>query len=180
MEERKYSMSSNSIFNTMLRSFQQIEQKPLREDLLLYFGIVILVYCASFLMMLHDGGAGGFLFLLPFIIVLAGGLLTGAVVMLGTSLIEHFFLLFVDVKKNFEMTMKTAVYALAIVFPLAWAALLVSNSHLIVLPAIVFVILTFCGIRVFHSLSIDRAAFVSLATGAVLLFFSYRWLMGRW
>lgn len=119
-------------------------------------------------MMLHEGSAGGFLFLLPLIIVLTGGLLTGAVLLLGTSLIEQFFLLFVDVKKSFEMTMKTAVYALAVAIPLAWAALLF----------ITFVILTFCGIRVFHSLSIDRAAFVSLATGAVLLFFSYRWFDG--
>ncbi len=174
-------MSLKTIFNRTIRSIQQLEGKPLRDDLILYIGIVILVYCASFLMMIHEGGAAaGVVFLLPLTIVLAGGLLTGAVVLLGTSLIEHFFLLFVDVKKSFEMTMKTAVYTLAVVFPLVWAALLVSNSHLIVLPAIVFVILTFCGIRIFHSLSIDRAAFVSLATGAVLLCFSYRWLMGQW
>lgn len=172
-------MSSKTIFNTIIRSFEQIEQKPLRDDLLLYFGIVILVYCASFFLMLHEGGAGGFLFLLPFIIVLASGLLTGAVLLLGTSLIEHFFLLFVDVRKSFEMTMKTAVYALAVVFPLAWAALLIPNLLLAVLLIVIFVLLTFCGIRVFHSLSIDRSAFVSLATGAVLLFFSYRWLIGQ-
>ncbi|GAA5262735.1 YIP1 family protein [Methanocalculus sp.] len=172
-------MSSKTIFNTILRSFQQIEQKPLRDDLLLYFGIVILVYCASFLMMLHEGDAGGFLFLLPFIIVIAGGLLTGAVLLLGTSLIEHFFLLFVDVRKSFEMTMKTAVYALVVAIPLAWAALLIPNIAFTALLIITFVILTFCGIRVFHSLSIDRAAFVSLATGAVLFFFSYRWLIGQ-
>ncbi len=172
-------MSSNSIFNRIICSFEQFEGKPLRDDLILYFGIVLIVYCASFLMMLHEEGAGGFVFLLPLTIVLAGGLLTGAVVLLGTSLIEHFFLLFVDVKKSFEMTMKMAVYALVVVFPLAWAALLISNIPPTALLIIVFVLLTFCGIRVFHSVSIDRAAFVSLATGAVLLFFSYRWLLGR-
>lgn len=172
-------MSSKTIFKTILRSFQQIEQKPLRDDLLLYFGIVILVYCASFLMMLHEGDAGGFLFLLPFIIVIAGGLLTGAVLLLGTSLIEHFFLLFVDVRKSFEMTMKTAVYALVVVIPLFWAVIIIPNLWLSVLLIIVFILLTFSGIRVFHSVSIDRAAFVSLATGAVLFFFSYRWLIGQ-
>lgn len=131
-------------------------------------------------MMLCEGGAAfGVVFLLPLTIVLAGGLLTGAFVLLGTSLIEQFFLLFVDVKRSFEMTMKTAVYTLAIVFPLAWAALLIPNIPLTALLIIVFVLLTFCGIRVFHSVSIDRAAFVSLATGAVLLFFSYRWLFGQ-
>lgn len=172
-------MSSNRFFTTIIRSFEQLEQKSLRDDLLLYFGVVILVYCASFLMMLHEGGAGGFVFLLPLAIVLAGGLLTGAVLLLGTSLIEQFFLLFVDVKKSFEMTMKTAVYALVVAIPLAWAALLIPNIAFTALLIITFVVLTFCGIRVFHSVSTDRAAFVSLATGAVLLFFSYRWLIGQ-
>ncbi|MDO8840776.1 hypothetical protein [Methanocalculus sp.] len=173
-------MSSNNIFNTIIRSFEQLEGKPLRNDLLLYFGIVILVYFASFLMMLHEGGAAfDVVFLLPFTIVLTIGLLTGAVVLLATSLIEHFFLLFVDVKKSFEMTMKTAVYALSVTIPLFWAVVLIPNVWLSALLIILFILLTFCGIRVFHSVSIDRAAFVSLATGAVMLFFSYRWLAGQ-
>jgi len=40
------------------------------------------------------------------LITLIQGLITGAVALLAISLVEHFFLLFVDVHREFELTMK--------------------------------------------------------------------------
>lgn len=102
------------------------------------------------------------------------GLITGgAVALLAVSLVEHFFLLFVDVHREFEQTMKSTVYALSPLILFSWAVLLkIPFAGLLFLAW--FCLSTFFGVRIFHEKSKDRAVFVALATGVVLAFYLHR------
>ncbi len=108
------------------------------------------------------------------LIVLVQGLITGgAVALLAVSLVEHFFLLFVDVHREFEQTMKSTVYALSPLILFSWAVLLkIPFAGLLFLAW--FCLSTFFGVRIFHEKSKDRAVFVALATGVVLAFYLHR------
>jgi len=110
------------------------------------------------------------------LITLIQGLITGAVALLAISLVEHFFLLFVDVHREFELTMKSAIYALSPCILFSWAVLLkIPFAGLLLLCC--FCLITYFGVRVFHELSKDRAAFISLATGVVLAIYFRRWVL---
>ncbi|NMA09937.1 MAG: hypothetical protein GX932_02810, partial [Methanomicrobiales archaeon] len=107
------------------------------------------------------------------LVTLTQGLITGAVALLAVSLVEHFFLLFVDVHREFEQTMKSTVYALSPLILFSWAVLLeVPFAGLILI--VWFCLSTYFGVVVFHEKSEDRAVFVALATGAVLAFYLHR------
>ncbi|MDD4567818.1 MAG: hypothetical protein PHU37_07930 [Methanoculleus chikugoensis] len=107
------------------------------------------------------------------LVTLIQGLMTGAVALLAISLVEHFFLLFVDVHRKFEKTMKSVVYALSPCILFSWAVLLkVPFAGLLLL--VCFGLLTYHGVWIFHELSGDRAAFAALATGAVLAYYLHR------
>lgn len=109
------------------------------------------------------------------VILLAWSLINGAVILLVVSLVEHFFLLFVDEKRGFERTVKSAVYALVPAILFGWAVAIIPHAGLLLL--ICFSQITYVGTRVFHEKSRDRAAFVALATGAALLPLCARWIL---
>ncbi|GAB7016251.1 hypothetical protein JCM10550A_16190 [Methanogenium cariaci] len=168
--------------------FQQRNTRSLQEDLRFFFAIVAIVsVCftlAAFLQGFYAGGnesgiAGwhlaGFI-LLGTVVGLLQGLIGGVIFLLGISLIEHFFLLFVDEDVEFEKTMKSVVYALFPAIPFFWAGVVVNVPLASLLMLICFGLITYYGIRVFHEKSKDRAAFVSLATSLVLLILFRRWI----
>ncbi|MCK9343261.1 MAG: YIP1 family protein [Massilibacteroides sp.] len=177
-------ISPESIFSSPRRRFQQLDEKPLRDDLIFYFAIVAVAsifWMADSILTgphpvdgpgiegLHRTGS----ILLSIFASLFMGLANGAVALLAVSLVEHFFLLFVDVHREFEKTMKSVVYALAPLILFSWAILLeVPFAGLLLL--VCFCLITYIGVRVFHEKSEDRAVFVALATGAVLAFYLHR------
>jgi len=165
--------------------FRQLNEKPLRDDLVFYAAIVA---TASILLMALplltgeapeiDGLHRTWFIVAGILIVLVQGLMTGAVALLAVSLVEHFFLLFVDVHREFEKTMKSAVYALSPLILFSWAVLLeVPFAGLLLLAW--FCLMTYLGVWIFHEKSEDRAVFVALATGAVLAYYLHR-AVGIW
>ena len=173
-------ISQETAFPGPRRAFQHLNEKPLRDDLVVYFAIVAVASVLFMALSLLTGEAAenGGMHRTGFIaagtlIVLVQGLITGAVALLAVSLVEHFFLLFVDVHREFEQTMKSVAYALAPLILFSWAVLLeVPFAGLLLLAG--FCLLTYFGVRVFHEKSGDRAVFVALATGAVLAFYLHR------
>ncbi|WP_292731602.1 Yip1 family protein [Methanoculleus sp.] len=177
-------ISQETTFSGPRRRFQQLDEKPLRDDLIFYFAIVavasIFWTAASILTGPHPVDGPGIEGLHQAGSVLSAifvgvflGLANGAVALLAVSLVEHFFLLFVDVHREFEKTMKSVVYALAPLILFSWAVLLgVPFAGLLLL--IWFCLMTYIGVWIFHEKSKDRAAFVALATGAVLAFYLHR------
>lgn len=166
------------------RLFQRLNEKPLRDDLGFYFAIVIAASVLFMMLPLLTGkepeidGMHRIGFMVAGILIsLVWGLITGAVALLAVSLVEHFFLLFVDVHREFEKTMKSAIYALSPFILFSWAVFLVTNPFAGLILLICFCLLTYLGVRVFHELSEDRAAFAALATGAVLAIYLHRWLL---
>ncbi|QYZ79152.1 hypothetical protein E2N92_06755 [Methanofollis formosanus] len=171
-----------NIFTGPGRLFDQLRIKSLQEDLLFFFTVVLAVSILSTLRTLlmypvHEPTA-------PYLI---GGMLFGAfgplqsmitwaVILLSVSLIEHFFLLFVDEHQGFERTMKSAIYALFPTVLFWWAAVILKIPYAGLLLLLCFTLITYSGIRKFHEKSKDRAAFVSLATSAVLLILFSRWI----
>ncbi|HOI14319.1 MAG TPA: hypothetical protein PLG75_10685, partial [Methanoculleus sp.] len=105
-------ISQKTAFPGPRRVFQQLNEKPLRDDLVLYFAIIAV---ASVLLMalsllagegVEIGGMHRIWFIVAgTLVTLTQGLITGAVALLAVSLVEHFFLLFVDVHREFEQTM---------------------------------------------------------------------------
>jgi len=173
-------ISPETIITGPRRHFQQLNEKPLRDDLVFYFAIVAV---ASVLFMALplltgeapevDGMHRAWSIVAGTLIVLVQGLMTGAVALLAVSLVEHFFLLFVDVHREFEQTMKSAVYALAPLILFSWAVLLeVPFAGLLLIAW--FCLSTYFGVWIFHEKSKDRAVFVALATGAVLAYYLHR------
>ncbi|MDK2889708.1 MAG: hypothetical protein PWR21_340 [Methanoculleus sp.] len=184
-------ISPETIITGPRRVFQHLNEKPLRDDLIFYFAIVaaasIFWTAASILTEPHpvDGlgieglhQAGSVLSTI-FVGVFLGfvgvflGLANGAVALLAVSLVEHFFLLFVDVHREFEKTMKSAVYALSPLILFSWAVLLeIPFAGLLLLAW--FCLSTYLGVWIFHEKSKDRAVFVALATGVVLAYYLHR------
>ena len=110
------------------------------------------------------------------LITLPQGLITGAVALLAVSLVEHFILLFVDVHREFEQTMKSAVYALSPLVLFSWAVLLkIAFAGLLLLAWFCFS--SYFGVWIYHEKSKDRAGFVALASGVVLTYYLHRWLL---
>ncbi|PKL61511.1 MAG: hypothetical protein CVV31_11045 [Methanomicrobiales archaeon HGW-Methanomicrobiales-2] len=162
------------------RYFQQLDEKPLRDDLTFYFAIVAVASVLFMVLLLLTGGAAEidgthriWFIAAGTLITLVQGLITGAVALLAVSLVEHFFLLFVDVHREFEKTMKSVVYALAPLILFSWAVLLeVPFAGLLLLAW--FCLSTYFGVWIFHEKSKDRAVFVALATGVVLAYYLHR------
>ncbi len=166
------------------RFFEQLNERSLRDDLVFYFTIVIaaslLFMLAPLIMGSYPGSepmAGGlhraWFIVAGTLIVLVQGLITGSVALLAVSLVEHFFLLFVDVHREFEQTMKSVVYALSPFILFSWAVVLkVPFAGPLLLAW--FCLTTYFGVWIFHEKSKDRAIFVALATGAVLAYYLHR------
>ena len=176
-------------FTSPLSFFQQRNTKSLQEDFWFFFVIVAVVsICFTLATFLQGGlyagnesGIAGWhhvgVILLGTVVGLLQGLIGGVIFLLGISLIEHFFLLFVDEDGEFEKTMKSVVYALFPVILFFWVGVVVKVPFASLLLLICFGLITYYGIRVFHEISKDRAAFVSLATSIVLLFLFRRWIL---
>jgi len=173
-------MSTGTIITGPRRRFQQLNEKPLRDDLVFYFAIAAVASVLFMALPLLTGEAAEidgthriWFIAAGTLVTLTQGLITGAVALLAVSLVEHFFLLFVDVHREFEQTMKSAVYALAPLILFSWAILLeVPFAGLLLLAG--FCLLTYFGVWIFHEKSKDRAVFVALATSAVLAFYLHR------
>lgn len=171
---------SETTFTGPRRVFQRLNEKPLRDDLVFYFAIVAVASVLFMMLPLLTGeelkidGIHRFWFIgADILVTLTQGLITGAVALLAVSLVEHFFLLFVDVHRKFEKTMKSAVYALSPLILFSWAVLLqVPFAGLLLLAW--FCLSTYFGVWIFHEKSKDRAVFVALATGVVLAFYLHR------
>lgn len=176
-----------TVFPGPRRSFQKLNEKPLGHDLGFYFAAVMI---ASILWMAVPVLAGSHLadgsgieglhrtgsILLGIFVSVFLGLTNGAVALLAVSLVEHFFLLFVDVHQEFEKTMKSAIYALSPFILFSGAVLLkVPFAGLLLLAW--FCLSTYFGVWIFHEKSKDRAVFVALATSAVLAYYLHRWLL---
>ena len=171
---------SETTFSGPRRVFQHLNEKPLRDDLTFYVTIVAVASVLFMMLPLLTGeelkidGIHRFWFIgADILVTLTQGLITGAVALLAVSLVEHFFLLFVDVHREFEQTMKSAVYALAPLILFSWAVLLgVPFAGLLLLGW--FCLSTYFGVWIFHEKSKDRAVFVALATGVVLAYYLHR------
>ncbi len=179
-------MSTGTIITGLRHRFQQLNKKPLRDDLIFYFAIVAVASVLFMALPLLTGEAAEtdgmhriWFIAAGTLITLPQGLITGAVALLAVSLVEHFFLLFVDVRREFEKTMKSAVYALSPLILFSWAVLLqVPFAGLLLLAW--FCLSTYFGVWIFHEKSKDRAVFVALATGAALAFYLHRWIVDPW
>ena len=173
-------MLTETIFTGPRRVFQRLNEKPLRDDLVFYFAIIAVASTLFMVLPLLMGGEPEIdgmhrigLIAAGTLIVLVQGLITGAVALLAVSLVEHFFLLFVDVHREFEKTMKSVVYALSPFILFFWAVLLkIPFAGLLLLTW--FCLSTYFGVWIFHEKSKDRAVFVALATGAVLAYYLHR------
>ncbi|QSZ67188.1 hypothetical protein RJ40_06585 [Methanofollis aquaemaris] len=162
--------------------FDQLRIKSLQEDLLFFFTVVlaasILSTLGTFLLYPDHEPAG--LHLIGGMVFGAFGplqsLITWVVILLSVSLVEHFFLLFVDEHQGFERTMKSAIYALLPTVLFWWTAVILKVPYAGLLLLLCFTLITYFGVRKFHEKSKDRAAFVSLATSAVLLILFSRWI----
>ncbi len=173
-------ISPGTIITDPRRHFQQLNERPLRDDLIFYFAIVAAASVLFMVLPLLTGEAAKidgthriWFIAAGTLVTLTQGLITGAVALLAVSLVEHFFLLFVDVHREFEKTMKSAVYALSPLILFSWAILLeVPFAGLLLLAW--FCLSTYFGVWIFHEKSKDRAVFVALATGAVLAYYLHR------
>ncbi|WP_332450166.1 Yip1 family protein [Methanoculleus sp.] len=182
-ENMSTEISSKTAFPGPRRVFKQLNERPLRDDLVLYFVIVAVasVLFMALSLLTGEGVENGGMHRIGLVaagtlVTLVQGLITGAVALLAVSLVEHFFLLFVDVHREFEQTMKSVVYALSPLILFSWAVLLeVPFAGLILLAW--FCLSTYFGVVMFHEKSKDRAVFVALATGAVLAYYLHRWLL---
>lgn len=176
--------------NTLLKNpspgpahlWDQITDTSLQKDLLFFFAIVLAVsiVLTTGMFMINPAPTATGLHLIGGMVFGAFGplqsLITWTVILLSVSLIEHFFLLFVDEHRGFERTMKSAIYALLPTVLFWWAAVILKLSYAGLLLLLCFTLITYVGVRTFHQKSKDRAAFVSLATSAVLLVLFSRWI----
>ncbi len=168
--------------------FQYLEEKTFQEDLIFFLAVVVagsLIFnLAAFLTGINavpESSISGLQLIgnvsLGLAIGMVQGLIGGVVLLLGISLVEHFFLLFVDVQKNFETTMKSVIYALMPGILFYWLVIVVRIPFVSLLLLFCFGLITYFGIRIFHEKSKDRAVFVSIATSAVLLVLFSGWLV---
>jgi len=168
--------------------FQYLKKKSVRDDLKFFFLIVItgsLIFnLAAFLTGLNTVPESSIScpqlienVSLGLVIGMVQGLIGGVVLLLGISLVEHFFLLFVSVQKNFEITMKSVIYALTPGILFFWLVIIMRIPFVSLLLLFCFGLITYFGIRIFHEKSKDRAVFVSIATSAVLLVLFSGWLV---
>ena len=184
-------MSASSLLKTALTSlrqfFQQLNKKPLGADLQLFFVTVvamsILFALASFFTGLYPGNESGpdglysiGLLVLGIFISLIQGLIVGVVALLGVSLVEHFFLLFVNVHHGFEKTMKSVIYALFPCILFFWAVVIVEVPLAGLLLLFVFGLITYLSTDISRDVK-GRAVFVSLQPVSFSRFFFYRWIL---
>jgi len=170
--------------------FQRLNEKPLRDDLQFFFAIVVVTSILYMLLPLFIGfhpenefKIGLHQIWVPALGIFTGlvqGLMTGAIALLGISLIEHFFLLFVDVHQGFEKTMKSVVYALSPCILFSWVILILKVPFASLLLLFYFSLVNYFGVWIFHEISKDRALFVTLMTSAILTICFHRWIFDLW
>jgi len=181
-------MSIHSVSAGTHRVFLRLKKKSFREDFIFFLAVVIagsLFFNLAIFLTAIISGHGPSLSGLQIIgnvslglaIGIIQGLIGGVVLLVGTSLIEHFFLFFVDVRNHFELTTKIVIYAVAPAVLFFWLVVLAGVPFVSLLLLVCFSLVTYFGIRIFHGRSTGQAAFVSIATSAVLLFLSYGWLV---
>jgi len=161
--------------------FTKVREQPLKNDILFFLAITVL---GGFILTIAAAASSinsGPLAIpeprvIPLFIVgfIVPSIINGFFLLLVISLIEHFFVLFVidthpDKDRRFEKTMKTVIYAsvLPIIFLWVPAVFHVAYSGLILLGS--FLVLTFLGIIGFHAVTKDRAGFVTIFTGGVIV-----------
>ncbi|MBP2146609.1 hypothetical protein J2129_002063 [Methanofollis sp. W23] len=166
------------------RLFNHLQISSLQEDLLFFFAAVLAVSVLFHLGIFvtgpgHDPVGSHLLLGMVFgAFGIVQSLVTWTVILLGVSLIEHFFLLFVDAHQGFERTMKSVIYALLPIVLFWWAVAVMKVPAAGPLLLLCFALITYFGICVFHDISKDRAAFASLATSAAVLVLFSRWIVG--
>ncbi|MBR1369993.1 hypothetical protein RJ53_11095 [Methanocalculus chunghsingensis] len=79
----------------------------------------------------------------------------------------------------YKKTMKSVIYALSPTILLFWVTLVIEITFVRLLLLFCFSLVSYFSIRTFHEKSKDRAAFVTLATSAVLLMFFYGWIFNQ-
>ena len=98
-------------------------------------------------------------------------MIDGLAFVLVVSLVEHFFVLFTDNHRDFEKTMKSVIYASVLPVVFVWTIHNVQYSALVLTA--VFLAVTYIGIRSFHGITKDRAAFVAIFTTGFMIFLLY-------
>ncbi|MCK9631030.1 MAG: YIP1 family protein [Methanoregula sp.] len=156
---------------------EKIKEQPIKVDFYLFSAIVLigsLLYHFSYLIQnMHNPqmdvlNVGSMIVLTLMTVFLF--IYNGIIFLLIVSLIEHFFVLFIERKPDFEKTMKSVIYAsfLPVLFLWIPSVFHIPFSALVLIGA--YMIITFYGIRIFHGVTVDRAAFVaSFTTGCILI-----------
>ena len=166
--------------------FQRLNEKPLQYDLRFFFAVVVVTAVVFMLLPLFAGsyppdefeiGLHRLGVLVSGILIgLLQGLICGAVALLGISLIEHFSCFSLMYIGDLKKTMKSAIYALAPFVLFFWAVVIVQIPFMDLLLLLGFGLATYFGVRIFHEMSRDRAAFLSLATSVVFAILFHRWV----
>ncbi|WP_394339343.1 MULTISPECIES: YIP1 family protein [unclassified Methanoculleus] len=166
--------------------FQRLNEKSLRDDLQFFFALVVVTSIIYILLPLIMGFYPEnefkiglhqiWVLALGIFICLIQGIICGTVALLGISLVEHFFLLFVDVHLGFEKTMKSVIYALSPCILFSWVILILRVPFVSLLLLFCFSLVTYFGVLIFHGISKDRALFVTLMTSAILAILFHRWI----
>jgi hypothetical protein len=89
--------------------------------------------------------------------------------LLVISLAEHFFVLFISDKPDFEKTMKSVIYASMVPILFIWIPAIFHIPVSALALTGVFIVFTFYGILIFHNSTKDRAAFVAIFLMGVII-----------
>jgi len=156
---------------------EKIKDQPLKTDCYLFVAIVLIgsiLYHFSYLsQVVHHAPVD---FLNPgsmIVLALMTGFLflcNGIIFLFILSLIEHFFVLFIKRKPDFEKTMKSVIYASALPVLFLWIPSVFQIPFSVLALIGAFMIITFYEIRLFHEVTVDRAAFVALfMSGCIII-----------
>ena len=164
-----------AIISNPLAYLNEVREQPLKDDVLFFIAVLIIgsiVYLEFAI--LHSLIAGQIGMLSPVGIVVMAITFMGMFVMSGLpfvlviSLVEHFFVLFTDDHRDFEKTMKSVIYASVLPVLFVWTIYNVQYSALVLAAA--FLVVTYIGIRTFHEVTKDRAAFVAIFTTGFIIY----------
>ena len=153
----------------------EVRDQPLKDDVLFFIGAAILgslFYLGFTAIRTVIAGQPGMLSPLG-IVVMAVTMMVlfvidGLAFVLVVSLVEHFFVLFTDDHRDFEKTMKSVIYASVLPVLFVWTIYNVQYSALVLAAA--FLVVTYIGIRTFHEVTKDRAAFVAIFTTGFIIY----------
>jgi len=171
-------MKIKALFTSHFSGYlEKLKEQPIKVDFFLFTTIVLissLLYHFSYqIYNVHNTQVDvlnlGSMIILALMTVFLF-IYNGIIFLLMVSLIEHFFVLFIERKPDFEKTMKSVIYAsfLPVLFLWIPSVFHIPFSALGLIGA--YTIITFYGIRLFHGVTVDRAAFVAtFTTGCILI-----------